>query len=60
MISAFANRPLLNGKYLIQYRSPFPACNPIYDLYSRDTGRNDAESFPAFAEEETLISSILS
>ena len=50
----FRDSPLLNGKYLIQYRSPIPRLQSNYDLYSRDTGRNDAASFRAFAEEETL------
>jgi hypothetical protein len=49
----FRDAPLLNGKYLIQYRSPIPRLQSNYDLYARDTGRNDPESFAAFAEEET-------
>ncbi len=50
----FRDSPLLNGKYLIQYRSPIPRLQSNYDLYVRDTGRNDAASFRAFAEQETL------
>jgi hypothetical protein len=50
----FRDSPFLNGKYLIQYRSPIPRLQSNYDLYSRDTGRSDAASFRAFAEEETV------
>jgi hypothetical protein len=50
----FRDSPSLNGKYLIQYRSPIPRLQSNYDLYSRDTGRSDAASFRAFAEEETV------
>ena len=50
----FRDSPLLNGKYLIQYRSPIPRLQSNFDLYARGTGRSDAASFRAFAEEETL------
>jgi hypothetical protein len=49
----FRDSPLLKGKYLIQYRSPIPRLQSNFDLYARDTGRGDAASFRAFAEEET-------
>jgi hypothetical protein len=49
----FRDSPYLNGKYLIQYRSPIPRLQSNFDLYARDTGRDDPESFRAFAEEET-------
>jgi hypothetical protein len=49
----FRDSSVLKGKYLIQYRSPIPRLQSNFDLYARDTGRNDAASFRAFAEEET-------
>lgn len=49
----FRDAPFLKGKYLIQFRSPIPRLQSNFDLYVRDTGRSDAASFRAFAEQET-------
>jgi hypothetical protein len=44
----------LNGKYLIQYRSPIPRLQSNYDLaVARGTVEQSSESFAAFAERET-------
>ena len=50
----FRDSPKLNGKYLIQYRSPIPRLQSNYDLsVLRGTSDQSEESFLAFAERET-------
>jgi hypothetical protein len=49
----FRDPPLLNGKYLIQYRSPVPRLQSNFELHMRDTGDRSAEAFTTFAETET-------
>lgn len=49
----FRDTPLLNGKYLIQYRSPIPRLQSNFELHVRDTGEKSSEAFTAFAETET-------
>ena len=49
----FRDATHLPGKYLIQFRSPIPRLQSNFELYARDTGRGDAESFYAFATRET-------
>jgi hypothetical protein len=45
----------LNGKYLIQYRSPIPRLQSNYDLaVTRGTVEQSKESLTAFAECETV------
>ena len=50
----FRDSTRLNGKYLIQYRSPIPRLQSNYDLaVARGTVEQSKESFAAFAERET-------
>jgi hypothetical protein len=49
----FRDSTWLNGKYLIQYRSPIPRLQSNYILHTRATGEESEESFRAFAETET-------
>ena len=49
----FRDSPLLNGKYLIQYRSPVPRLQSNFELHIRETGESSREAFAAFAETET-------
>ena len=50
----FRDSARLNGKYLIQYRSPIPRLQSNYDLaVARGTVAQSKESFDAFAERET-------
>lgn len=49
----FRDSQRLNGKYLIQYRSPIPRLQSNYDLHARATGEHSPEGFRAFAETET-------
>jgi hypothetical protein len=49
----FRDTPLLNGKYLIQYRSPVPRLQSNFELHMRDTGDRSGDTFTAFAESET-------
>ena len=45
----------LNGKYLIQYRSPIPRLQSNYDLaVARGTVGQSKEAFASFAERETV------
>ena len=51
----FRDSPRLNGKYLIQYRSPIPRLQSNYDLaVARGTAERSKASFIAFAERETV------
>jgi hypothetical protein len=51
----FRDSSRLNGKYLIQYRSPIPRLQSNYDLaVARGAVGQSKESFDAFAERETL------
>jgi len=51
----FRDSTRLNGKYLIQYRSPIPRLQSNYDLaVARGTAVPSRESFTAFAERETV------
>jgi hypothetical protein len=51
----FRDATRLNGKYLIQYRSPIPRLQSNYDLaVARGEVEQSKESFGAFAERETL------
>ena len=51
----FRDSARLNGKYLIQYRSPIPRLQSNYDLaVARGTSGQSKESFLAFAERETV------
>ncbi len=51
----FRDSTRLNGKYLIQYRSPIPRLQSNYDLaVTRGTSEQSKESFIAFAERETV------
>src|SRR4029079_10433490 len=50
----FRDSTRLNGKYLIQYRSPIPRLQSNYNLRIRDTGEGREEGFRAFAEAETV------
>jgi hypothetical protein len=51
----FRDSARLNGKYLIQYRSPIPRLQSNYDLaVARGTIAQSKESFNAFAERETV------
>lgn len=50
----FRDSPRLNGKYLIQYRSPIPRLQSNYDLsVMRGAGEASKDGFRAFAETET-------
>jgi hypothetical protein len=50
----FRDSARLNGKYLIQYRSPIPRLQSNYDLaVARGTIAQSKESFDTFAERET-------
>ena len=50
----FRDSSRLNGKYLIQYRSPIPRLQSNYELaVARGTVEQSRESFTAFAERET-------
>ena len=50
----FRDSTRLNGKYLVQYRSPIPRLQSNYDLaVSRGTAERSKDSFTAFAERET-------
>lgn len=50
----FRDSTRLNGKYLIQYRSPIPRLQSNYDLaVARGTVAESKEAFEAFAERET-------
>ena len=50
----FRDSTRLNGKYLIQYRSPIPRLQSNYDLaVARGTVEQSKVSFAAFAERET-------
>jgi hypothetical protein len=51
----FRDSAKLNGKYLIQYRSPIPRLQSNYDLAAaRATVAQSKEAFAAFAERETV------
>jgi hypothetical protein len=51
----FRDSTRLNGKYLVQYRSPIPRLQSNYDLaVARGTAEESKESFIAFAERETV------
>lgn len=49
----FRDSTWLNGKYLIQYRSPIPRLQSNYILHARATGEESEAGFRAFAENET-------
>jgi hypothetical protein len=50
----FRDAPELNGRYLIQFRSPIPRLQSNYDLaIARGIGDESKEGFVAFAEKET-------
>ncbi|MFZ1071259.1 MAG: hypothetical protein WAN73_11610, partial [Methyloceanibacter sp.] len=51
----FRDAAKLNGKYLIQYRSPIPRLQSNYDLaLARGTVGQSKEAFASFAERETV------
>lgn len=51
----FRDASRLNGKYLVQYRSPIPRLQSNYDLaLARGTVGQSKEAFASFAERETV------
>jgi hypothetical protein len=51
----FRDSAKLNGKYLIQYRSPIPRLQSNYDLaLARGTVVQSKEAFASFAERDTV------
>jgi hypothetical protein len=43
----------LQGKYIVQYRSPIPRLQSYYELYAYELGRDSRDMFRTFAEQQT-------